>query len=405
MPASAKQRSALVIGGSIGGLIAALLLRRDGWKVTICERSPVKLAGRGAGIVTHRELWDSLFVAGIPRLSEDGVAVEERSCLSPDGQEIVRLPFSQLCQSWDALFSLVREPWGEADYHLGQELVEIEQDANSVTARFADGSSRSADLLIGADGFRSTVRSIVAPEVQPIYAGYVGWRGMVEEADLPRDTHAQLFHLFGFCLPKGEQIVVYPVTGEDGDKQPGHRRGNFVWYRPVAPGSELDDLLTDAAGVTHKISIPPPLIRTDHVARLRADAERLLAKPFAAWVAHTEAPFLQPIYDFESEHLGFGRVVLVGDAAFQARPHIGAGVTKAAQDAIALAAALRGQDDLGTALRDYEAVRVPAGKAVVQRARYLGAGIDAALPADKLLTPAIIHTPLSVVKETATLEF
>ena len=242
MTGSEKSRSALVIGGSIGGLISALLLRREGWKVTICERSQVQLSGRGAGIVTHRELWDDLFAAGIDRSMENGVVVEERVCFGLDGQEEERVPFYQIMQSWDRLFSLVREPFPNADYHLGCELVGLEQDADQATAIFADGRRISADVVIGADGFRSTVRQLLAPEIQPLYAGYVGWRGMVEESELSEEVRQTLFPLMGFCLPEGEHMVTYPVPGEGADTRPGHRRGNFVWYRPVDSGAALAEL-------------------------------------------------------------------------------------------------------------------------------------------------------------------
>ena len=141
-----------------------------------------------------------------------------------------------------------------------------------------------------------------------------------------------------FCLPPGEQFLGYPVAGPDNDLRPGRRRYNIVWYRPADEASELPRLLTDKTGVTHAISIPPPLIRRDAIAGMRAAAERLLAPQLRAVVRLIDEPLLQPIYDLASPRLAFGRVAIIGDAAFVARPHVAAGVSKAADDAAALAA-------------------------------------------------------------------
>ena len=85
-----------------------------------------------------------------------------------------------------------------------------------------------------------------------------------------------------FGLPPGEQFLGYPVAGPDNDLRPGHRRYNVVWYRPADEATKLQWLLTDERGVTHAISIPPPLIRREAIAEMRADAERLLAPQFRA---------------------------------------------------------------------------------------------------------------------------
>ena len=143
-----------------------------------------------------------------------------------------------------------------------------------------------------------------------------------------------------FGLPPGEQFLGYPVAGPDNDLRPGHRRYNVVWYRPADEATKLQWLLTDERGVTHAISIPPPLIRREAIAEMRADAERLVAPQFRQIVRLIEEPILQPIYDLESPRMAFGRVAIVGDAAFVARPHVAAGVSKAADDAAALAEAL-----------------------------------------------------------------
>ena len=110
----------------------------------------------------------------------------------------------------------------------------------------------------------------------------------------------------------------------------------------------------------------------------RNAAQRLLSPAFAEVVTRTQQPFFQPISDLISDRLVFGRTVLLGDAAFVARPHVGMGVTKAASDAMALVDALRETpDDMAAALAGYERIRVEAGSAVVERGRQLGAYMQA----------------------------
>ncbi len=151
----------------------------------------------------------------------------------------------------------------------------FEVGANSVLARFSDGETIEADLLVGADGTRSTVRQQALPAAVPLYAGYCAWRALIAEDAIPPATHHDLFEYMTFTLPPGEQFLGYPVAGPDNDLRPGHRRYNVVWYRPADENTKLQWLLTDERGVTHAISIPPPLIRREAIAEMRADAERL----------------------------------------------------------------------------------------------------------------------------------
>src|SRR5690606_18616359 len=118
------------------------------------------------------------------------------------------------------------------------------------------------------------------------------------------------FDRFSFCLPPGEQFLGYPVAGPGNDLRRGYRSWNIVWYRPADEAEELPRLLTDSAGRTHEISIPPPGIAPGVVADMRAAAARLLPPRLRAIVARMEQPFLQPVYDLESPALAFGRVAL-----------------------------------------------------------------------------------------------
>lgn len=401
----AQNRRALVIGGSLGGLLTANLLYNDEWQVDIFERSPDELAGRGAGIVTHPELLAVLSRCGVVIDEGIGVEVAARVALDSSGRTIGAFPLRQVLTSWGRLYALLKAQFPGRSYHPGFSLERIEQRADGIVACFTNGQKVQGDLLVGADGIRSTVRGQYMPAVTPQYAGYVAWRGLVEEAAISPATHAALFEKFGFCLPPGEQMLGYPVAGAANTTRRGHRRYNFVWYRPAAEEGALSDLLTDRSGYMHEVSIPPPLIRSEVVARMLRDADTLLAPQFAEIVRLTQQPFFQPIYDVESRQLAFGRVVLVGDAAFVARPHVGMGVTKAGGDAVALVEALRSSDDLGEALRQYEAARVGFGAAVIARARHLGAYMQAQIKtAAERQMAEHYRTPEAVMRETATPE-
>ena len=404
---SSTAPKAAVIGGSIAGLMTALLLRRAGWQADIYERTPEPLNGRGAGIVTHEDLYEALREAGIPRDVNLGVAVRYRRTFGREGRLLRETQREQVLTSWDRVFELLLGAFPGAHYHRDKNFARAENRAGGVRAEFADGTAAEADLLIGADGFRSSVRAQFLPQVQPIYAGYVAWRGLVDEAALTPKTHADVFESLAFTLPPREQMLGYPVAGPNEDMRPGHRRFNFVWYRPADEHTLLRELLTDASGQFHPISIPPPLIRPEFIAQMRRDSERVLAPQFAEAVRLTKSPFFQPIYDLESPKMVFGRCVILGDAAFVARPHVAVGVTKAAADALALQRALlRFPKDVEATLEAFEGSRLTVGTCFVSRGRELGAYMQAQLKTPQELEQAERHhTPDAVMAETADLGF
>ena len=401
--AGAGGRRALIIGGSMSGLFAALLLRRGGWEVEVFERTETELTGRGAGIVTHIELNDLLESLGFDLAVNFGVAIAGRKTLDRAGRVIGEHRRPQIVTSWDRVYRMLRDALPAERYHLGREVLRIEEKADRVIVHFADGT-READLLVGADGFRSTVRAQYMPETRPAYAGYVAWRGLVAESALSAAAHRDIFDSMVFCLPPREQMLGYPVAGPDNDLRPGHRRYNFVWYRPTGDQA-LRTLLTDEAGQTHALSIPPPLVRKDAIEELRQAAERLLAPQFRELVSLTQ-PFLQPIYDLATPKMALGRVALIGDAAFLARPHVGAGVTKAAQDAAALEAALRSEPNVELALANFEHARMEMNHRIVERGRELGAYMESKPKTAEQQSSAEQHrTPQAVMREIALLDF
>ncbi len=400
---SASKPRAIIAGGSLGGLLVGNLLHRAGWDVEIFERVAGTLDGRGAGLVTHPEQREIIWQSGVSRDAPLGIWVDQRIVLDRAGKVIGALPLRQLFTGWSRLYHLFYQVFPASRYHGGVGVTSVVQRADSVTAVFADGSRRDADLLIAADGVRSTLRAQLAPEVQPEYAGYVAWRGLTDETAFSSATHQSIFEHFAFSLPDREQMIGYPVAGARDDITPGKRRFNFVWYRPAAESTELRRLCTDATGKVHEGSIPPPLIRPEVIADIRAVARANLSPQFAEVVERTNEPFFQPIYDVRSPRMVFDRTVLLGDAAFVARPHCGMGVAKAAGDARALVDALSANDgDVRRALLDYEAARVPFGMGVVQHARHLGAFYQAEqrTPAERESAERY-RDPFAVIRDTA----
>ena len=396
----AGKRRALVIGGSMSGLLAGIMLRRRGWDVDIFERVHNELSGRGAGIVAQAELIARLKTLGLDT-RDLGVAMTERKILDRTGRMTVMLECPQVLTAWERVYRVLRDAFPAEHYHRGCGLKAFEQrSGEGVLAHFSDGSTMQADVLIGADGLRSTVRQQCLPDAVPLYAGYVAWRALLAESAIPPAIHRELFMAMTFCLPPGEQCLGYPVAGPDNELREGQRRYNVVWYRPADEATELPHLLTDKTGLRHSISIPPPLIRAEPIAAMRAAAERLLPPQFRAIVE----PILQPIYDLESPRLAFGRVAIVGDAAFVARPHVAAGVSKAADDAAALADALDA-GDVESALRRFEAQRLPENKKIIERARHLGAFLQATQTAEERARSARHSIPEAVLAETAVLDF
>lgn len=395
-------KRAIIIGGSIAGLSCGLALLKTGWDVQIFEATEGELEQRGAGIITHQALFDVLKHIGVSTEQDIGVSIVTRKAFSKSGDITDTLELPQIATSWGRMYELLRRHFPDERYHQNKVLERFKQSDNKVDAYFTDGTTKTADLLVAADGIRSTVRSVLEPDAQPEYAGYIAWRGLIEEHDLSTLEQKDLLPYFTFCLPEGEQVLTYPIAGKQHQTGIGKRRYNVVWYRPAAKETTLQDLLTDIDGNNNGVSIAPDKVRPEIIQQMRHDADRLLSPQHINLINKLDNPFIQPIYDLTTNKMVHQNVVLTGDAAFTARPHLGVGITKAAEDAFALASALESHTDQSATLKQFENHRQPRGRSWVKSSRELGAYLQAQLLSDEERHFANLHrTTDAVMRETA----
>ena len=365
------EHRAIVIGGSLAGLFAGTLLRSIGWEVDIYERSPHTLDSRGGGIVLQPDVVEA-FQRAAMAVDALGVVARERYYLKHNGH-IQQMPMRQTLTSWNLLYASMRRQFPGARYHSGKVLTHVQSGGERVTAIFEDGSRETGDLLIGADGPKSALRQLLLPTYTPQYAGYVGYRGLVDEQDLDPETAAIFTERFVFYQFPNSHILQYVIPGENESLVPGKRRFNWVWYVNYDEKTELPHILTDKQGKRRDYAVPPGMMAPAVEQEMRSYGDRVLVPPFQKLLAATQAPFVQAILDLGVPQMAFDRMALIGDAAFIPRPHTAASTSKAAANAIALVDALVAHDhDVVRALEDWEGNQLALGMHLWKHGQSLG---------------------------------
>ena len=363
----------IVMGGSVGGLTAALVLRDAGCEVRVFERSSAARQARGAGIAA--------LDATLRYLTERGGRQRADVCsftswirfLRPDGSVQHEQRHRYLFSSWNTIYRSLLELFDPACYLLGSEVTAFAQSGDSVRVTLADGSAADAGLLVCADGVSSLARARLLPDVRPSYSGYVAWRGTLPERDLPGATRRRLGDALTYQVLEHSHVLVYPIPGPGGALTAGDRLVNFVWYVNVAEGAELDELMTGRDGIRRPVSLPPGAATDQAVTAMRQAAAARFAPPIAAVATGVAEPFVQVVYDIAVPRMVFGRACLIGDAAFAVRPHAAAGTAKAAADGWALAEELAAAGgDVPAALASWERQQAALGRALLARCRDIG---------------------------------
>lgn len=384
---------AVVVGGSIGGLTSALLLRSVGFDVDVFERTPSPLDNRGGGIVLQPITMKWFDGHSARRIDDLSVTSHWLRYLGPDDDVLYEGAFVWRSTSWGTVYRALLADFGDARYHLGQTCVGFSQDDDEVRVRFDTGRVEPAELVVFADGITSTGRRCLYPTVQPKYSGYVGWRGTVREDRIGARARALLADAVTYSVAPNTHVVMYTIPGMDGELDRGERLLNYVWYRNIADGPELLELLTDTRGVGNTVSVHPGAVQQRFVDEMRAAAAEQLAPAVAEVIVRTEHPFLQVVSDVGIPGMVDRRIAVIGDAAFAVRPHPAAGSAKAAADAWTLHEHLRAhRGDIVAALKAWEPGQLKLGTELLNRAAEMGTRSQVTntwIPGDPDLLPGL----------------
>jgi len=360
---SSVNRRAIVIGGGIGGVTAALALQQAGLDVTVFEQAE-ELGEVGSGLPLWTNALRALARLGLTDVLETiGASVNAGSITTWQGDVLADLRTEELLKQLGTintvvhraeLLAMLLKALGEDKVQLGARCVGFSQDATRVCARFADGRKAQGDLLIGADGLRSVVRTQLFGPSKPRYAGYTCWRGV---------AHITRSGLETWAWGKGYQLGITPMN-----------HGRAYWFaqkyasegakdKPMGRKRELLELFHD----WHD-PIPAVIEATNETDILRND-----------------------IYESELlPHWSRGRVTLLGDAAHTMTPNLGMGACQAIEDGVVLGACLKAEADIAAALKLYERRRVRRANSIARMARLVGQAVQLENPLVSNMRDAIM---------------
>ncbi|TNE62317.1 MAG: hypothetical protein EP344_05040 [Bacteroidetes bacterium] len=357
-----------IVGGSIAGCSAAILLSRAGHHVRVFERSASDLVGRGGGIATSGPVLESLMQEDIidrdfPHSAATGMPLVIRK---PGFEYLGYSPWTMslnlMAFHWSALWKNLRKRVPDSSFFKGRKVTDAIQHADQrVTLCFEDAPDETFDLVLFADGYQSLGRRLMFPGSEPKYCGYMLWRGLLPEFEMLQSAP------LGSNMPRMSytsatgNLVVYFVPNENGSVRQGERICNWAAYITCSV-ADLPDFMVDRFGVQHTGTIPPGCMRPEEEARLKKLMRENLPEYYADIIDRTEDTYVQLIYTARLPSYYKGHMCLIGDAGMVAQPFTGSGIFKGYNNVKDLVAALDTQPTVAEALRQWSNAQLRIGR-------------------------------------------
>lgn len=357
-----------IVGGSIAGCTAAILLRQAGHRVIIFERSSTTLVGRGGGIGTLPTLMDQLIREGMISENFPYFSISEMPFIGKDekyepyGRIAWAMPMNLVVFHWQTLWNDLRSKIPDELYHTGSEVVHAGPSTDDkIIIRTSSGKEEKFDLVLFADGYKSFGRKLLFPDSQLKYRGYVLWRGLLPETEL--DEKGPLKHTLprlSYTRAPGHMVIYY-IPSHQGSIREGERIFNWAAYVPI-PMEEMDDLMTDHSGKIWNGTLPPGKMREEKENQLKNFLFQNIPSYYAQVVNKTKNSYVQVIYTLDLHSYYHDKMCLIGDAGMVIQPFTGSGVFKGYHNVMDLITHISEEDSLEMALQKWSDQQVLNGK-------------------------------------------
>lgn len=360
-----------IVGASIAGCAAAIFLQRAGLNITVYESRPKGLLDdRGAGIALPKDLVKQLIELDVLDKDFHFINVDDRIFIkynekNDDEHELLVKPFLASAVHWGNLYINLAKRVSDKNIHYNSKVKSVSQtEDKKLLLKLENNEEHVYDFVIFADGYHSIGRKFLYPDFKTNYTGYIAWRGILFRID--DETTKRLKNNVPFYLYEKGHLLLYSIPLAQTKDPENEYSINWLIYEKIDKNHPLykDD--------KHAANIPADAMKEEYIKYLHQLANKYFPKFPREIIFQTEKPFTQAIFDAHVPHYYLDNIALIGDASILVRPHVGAGSTKAIQDALSLHKYLEKYDDIDKAMKEWSKERQQEGQDLLVLCRDLG---------------------------------